>query len=186
MKTNKLSKREKMLLVVMVVFAVVVGYTLLLLMPSMDKLTTARATGTELENRRFEMSSTIMSSEDMKTGRDNTRQTAEDRLDAFFEGRDSLSIDRLVTNLVMEHRLSPASLQILSLSESVEKDAQGPLFVSRVALTLKGDFNDFVELLDNVSETLYLSVDSCSYSSGGESYRLELRIYSQGDISYAG
>ena len=175
-----LTKREKILLYVLLCIVVFAGGLFWMLLPALEKHNTLKA---EYDTAQLELQSVKASMIDYGDLDKQLKETSEELKNIknkFYEEMNKVVVDNLITSMTIEHGLTPVSLSIaeadqediLSYTEyqlqqkkgSSSKNKDGKLKVYNVNLSVSGAITDVQTLVDDVRTTKSLKVSGITYS----------------------
>ena len=175
-----LTKREKILLYVLLCIVVFAGGLFWMLLPALEKHNTLKA---EYDTAQLELQSAKASKIDYGDLDKQLKETSEELKNIknkFYEEMNKEDVDNLITSMTIEHGLTPVSLSIaevdqediLSYTEyqlqqkkgSSSKNKDGKLTVYNVNLSVSGAITDVQTLVDDVRTTKSLKVSGITYS----------------------
>lgn len=188
----KLTKREKMLLYVLLFIMIVMGGWFLLLEPSLKQ----RAAS---DLKLAEKQTTLISTKGMYENYRSAKEALEEENKTFTEATTGFSkvlnnedIDKKLTRLAILHSLRPvslsigetqdASLQVYNASkddEAAKEDTTTMLKSAEVTITVEGTLNDVYALADTLKDDYSMKLRQFSYASGEEksTHTLNFTIY---------
>ena len=117
---KKLSSREKTLIYILVILLIVCFGWLILLQPQLTSHTSLKSSKDSLELQLTELKGTSSSSstEDIKTQIMNVNQEIKALNDQFYNLMSKEDIDQLITNLTIEHKISPTNLTMSEITQT--------------------------------------------------------------------
>ncbi len=184
MKSVKLSKREKVLVIALAALALFTIYYFLLLTPTQKALSEARAAKEVLTIDRDQMKLYIETKNEVIKSGEQLRIEAMEAEGKYYPDSDTLSIDKYLTNLCFANNLSPQKLQMTDINVPVYEGDVNALCSTTIKLSVKGSFDSLVMMLNSIENTLYISVESINYSYIRDEFDMIVKIYTQKDISW--
>ena len=187
---NKLSKREKLLIFLLLLIVLVAGGLTYVIAPLDDKISAAEDDIAAQEMTAQEMKTTIETGETLSDIYEENKSALETELSRYYEYMDNDAISDLVTNMVQNAGLQ---VQALSIGDtafstvtgylSAEGTAGATMLTNSVTATVTGSLDNLVVLVDRISGNDSMSLVSFSASSGGSgasTYAVALTIYMRG------
>lgn len=179
-----LTKREKILLYVLLCIIIFAGGLFWMLLPALEKHTTLKA---DYDTAQLELQSakaSIINYGDLDKQLKETSEELKDIKNKFYEEMSKEDVDNLITSMTIEHGLTPVSLSIaeadkediVSYTEyqlqqkkgASSKSKDGELKVYNVNLSVSGAISDVQTLVDDVRTTKSLKVSGITYSEDDE------------------
>ena len=186
---KKLSSREKTLIYILVILLIVCFGWLILLQPQLTSHTSLKSSKDSLELQLTELKGTSSSSstEDIKTQIMNVNQEIKALNDQFYNLMSKEDIDQLITNLTIEHKISPTNLTMseitqtdLSSKKSDDNSSDNALVYSCVVTqTCKGTKANLLNLIEDVKNMSGLHINSVAYenSTGNLDLTITYTVY---------
>lgn len=203
---KKLSSREKTLIYILVILLIVCFGWLILLQPQLTSHTSLKSSKDSLELQLTELKVTGSSSstEDIKTQIMNVNQEIKALNDQFYNLMSKEDIDQLITNLTIEHKISPTNLTMSEItqtnlsdkssntssdnssdstsdSKSTDdtKDNQASVYTCVVTQTCKGTKANLLNLIEDVKNMSGLHINSVAYenSTGNLDLTITYTVY---------
>ena len=203
---KKLSSREKTLIYILVILLIVCFGWLILLQPQLTSHTSLKSSKDSLELQLTELKGTSSSSstEDIKTQIMNVNQEIKALNDQFYNLMSKEDIDQLITNLTIEHKISPTNLTMSEItqtnlsdkssntssdnssdstsdSKSTDdtKDNQASVYTCVVTQTCKGTKANLLNLIEDVKNMSGLHINSVAYenSTGNLDLTITYTVY---------
>lgn len=191
-----LTKREKVLLYILLCIIILVGGLFLMVMPSMEKYTKLKA---DYDNAQIELQSAKASIIDYGDLDKQLKETSEDLKSVkkkFYSSMKKEDVDNLITSMTLEHGLAPVSLSIAETEEeedvisytqyllqlakktspSTDKNSQTMMKVYNVNLSVKGSITDVQTLVDDIRTTRSLKVSGLNYTDEASEEEKEITI----------
>ena len=189
---KKLSSREKTLIYILVILLIVCFGWLILLQPQLTSHTSLKSSKDSLELQLTELKATSSSSstEDIKTQIMNVNQEIKALNDQFYNLMSKEDIDQLITNLTIEHKISPTNLTMSEItqtnlsdkssntssdnssdstsdSKSTDdtKDNQASVYTCVVTQTCTGTKANLLNLIEDVKNMSGLHINSVAYEN---------------------
>ena len=160
---GKLSKREKVMLYVLAVFAIITALLFLLIMPGMQMKDELETQADEMEFNLAEMQAAISTDPIVKQQLDDNIKQIEELKKNFIPKSTSDDLDRYITGLLMDNGIMPQSLSILEVekveadkTDSTDETAQTQIDTVTyytVQTVSTGQFASFKNLCQKVSDT---------------------------------
>lgn len=200
---KKLSSREKTLIYILVILLIVCFGWLILLQPQLTSHTSLKSSKDSLELQLTELKATSSSSstEDIKTQIMNVNQEIKALNDQFYNLMSKEDIDQLITNLTIEHKISPTNLTMSEItqthledknkkdsssdssdtdeSDESKKDDSSYVYTCVVTQTCKGTKANLVNLMEDVKNMSGLHINSVAYenSTGNLDLTITYTVY---------
>ena len=203
---KKLSSREKTLIYILVILLIVCFGWLILLQPQLTSHTSLKSSKDSLELQLTELKVTISSSstEDIKTQIMNINQEIKALNDQFYNLMSKEDIDQLITNLTIEHKISPTNLTMSEITQSNlsdkssntssdnssdstsdskstddTKDNQASVYTCVVTQTCTGTKANLLNLIEDVKNMSGLHINSVAYenSTGNLDLTITYTVY---------
>lgn len=186
---KKLSSREKTLIYILVILLIVCFGWLILLQPQLTSHTSLKSSKDSLELQLTELKATSSSSstEDIKTQIMNVNQEIKALNDQFYNLMSKEDIDQLITNLTIEHKISPTNLTMSEITQThledknkkdsssdssdtdessdSKKDDSSYVYTCVVTQTCKGTKANLVNLMEDVKNMSGLHINSVAYEN---------------------
>ena len=193
---KKLSSREKTLIYILVILLIVCFGWLILLQPQLTSHTSLKLQLTELK-----ATSSSSSTEDIKTQIMNVNQEIKALNDQFYNLMSKEDIDQLITNLTIEHKISPTNLTMSEITQThledknkkdsssdssdtdesseSKKDDSSYVYTCVVTQTCKGTKANLVNLMEDVKNMSGLHINSVAYenSTGNLDLTITYTVY---------
>lgn len=179
-----LTKREKVLLYVLLCIVIFAGGLFWMLMPALERHNSLKA---DYDTAQLELQSAKASIVDYGNLDKQLKETSEELKNIknkFYEEMNKEDVDNLITSMTIEHGLTPVSLSIadadnediMSYTEyqlqqkkgSASKSKDGELKVYNVNLSVSGSIADIQILVDDVKTTKSLKVSGITYTEDDE------------------
>lgn len=200
---KKLSSREKTLIYILVILLIVCFGWLILLQPQLTSRTSLKSSKDSLELQLTELKATSSSSstEDIKTQIMNVNQEIKALNDQFYNLMSKEDIDQLITNLTIEHKISPTNLTMSEITQThledknkkdsssdssdtdesseSKKDDSSYVYTCVVTQTCKGTKANLVNLMEDVKNMSGLHINSVAYenSTGNLDLTITYTVY---------
>lgn len=200
---KKLSSREKTLIYILVILLIVCFGWLILLQPQLTSHTSLKSSKDSLELQLTELKATSSSSstEDIKTQITNVNQEIKALNDQFYNLMSKEDIDQLITNLTIEHKISPTNLTMSEITQThledknkkdsssdssdtdessdSKKDDSSYVYTCVVTQTCKGTKANLVNLMEDVKNMSGLHINSVAYenSTGNLDLTITYTVY---------
>lgn len=200
---KKLSSREKTLIYILVILLIVCFGWLILLQPQLTSHTSLKSSKDSLELQLIELKATSSSSstEDIKTQIMNVNQEIKALNDQFYNLMSKEDIDQLITNLTIEHKISPTNLTMSEITQThledknkkdsssdssdtdessdSKKDDSSYVYTCVVTQTCKGTKANLVNLMEDVKNMSGLHINSVAYenSTGNLDLTITYTVY---------
>ena len=194
---KKLSSREKTLIYILVILLIVCFGWLILLQPQLTSHTSLKSSKDSLELQLTELKGTSSSSstEDIKTQIMNVNQEIKALNDQFYNLMSKEDIDQLITNLTIEHKISPTNLTMSEITQTDlsskksddnssdnandntdESKSSNALVVTQ---TCKGTKANLLNLIEDVKNMSGLHINSVAYenSTGNLDLTITYTVY---------
>ena len=187
---KKLSSREKTLIYILVILLIVCFGWLILLQPQL----TSHTSLTELK-----VTSSSSSTEDIKTQIMNINQEIKALNDQFYNLMSKEDIDQLITNLTIEHKISPTNLTMSEITQTdlsskkrddsssdnandntdESKSSNALVYSCVVTQTCKGTKANLLNLIEDVKNMSGLHINSVAYenSTGNLDVTITYTVY---------
>ena len=170
MQTDKkgLSKREKRLLMVMVVFGLFAVMVIYVIIPFYNELEDKSALYMDLEYEKIQIEMAL-------AGEQRIANTHKDAFDEYNRASrrflsESLSneVGRMLTALCEDHELQPLSLnlsapRIHTTGMEAVNDPDSVFLITSAIMTVRGEYDDIKGLLDTVGKSEYIKVGRLSF-----------------------
>ena len=192
---KKLSSREKTLIYILVILLIVCFGWLILLQPQLTSHTSLKSSKDSLELQLTELKGTSSSSstEDIKTQIMNVNQEIKALNDQFYNLMSKEDIDQLITNLTIEHKISPTNLTMSEItqtdlsskksddnsSDNANKSSNALVYSCVVTQTCKGTKANLLNLIEDVKNMSGLHINSVAYenSTGNLDLTITYTVY---------
>lgn len=203
---KKLSSREKTLIYILVILLIVCFGWLILLQPQLTSHTSLKSSkdSLELQLTELKVTSSSSSTEDIKTQIMNVNQEIKALNDQFYNLMSKEDIDQLITNLTIEHKISPTNLTMSEItqtnlsdkssntssdnssdstsdSKSTDdtKDNQASVYTCVVTQTCTGTKANLLNLIEDVKNMSGLHINSVAYenSTGNLDLTITYTVY---------
>lgn len=200
---KKLSSREKTLIYILVILLIVCFGWLILLQPQLTSHTSLESSKDSLELQLTELkgTSTSSSTEDIKTQIMNVNQEIKALNDQFYNLMSKEDIDQLITNLTIEHKISPTNLTMSEITQThledknkkdsssdssdtdessdSKKDDSSYVYSCVVTQTCKGTKANLLNLIEDVKNMSGLHINSVAYenSTGNLDLTITYTVY---------
>ena len=200
---KKLSSREKTLIYILVILLIVCFGWLILLQPQLTSHKSLKSSKDSLELQLTELKATSSSSstEDIKTQIMNVNQEIKALNDQFYNLMSKEDIDQLITNLTIEHKISPTNLTMSEITQThledknkkdsssdssdtdessdSKKDDSSYVYTCVVTQTCKGTKANLLNLMEDVKNMSGLHINSVAYenSTGNLDLTITYTVY---------
>lgn len=200
---KKLSSREKTLIYILVILLIVCFGWLILLQPQLTSHTSLKSSkdNLELQLTELKVTSSSSSTEDIKTQIMNVNQEIKALNDQFYNLMSKEDIDQLITNLTIEHKISPTNLTMSEITQThledknkkdsssdssdtdesseSKKDDSSYVYTCVVTQTCKGTKANLVNLMEDVKNMSGLHINSVAYenSTGNLDLTITYTVY---------
>lgn len=198
---KKLSSREKTLIYILVILLIVCFGWLILLQPQLTSHTSLKSSKDSLELQLTELKGTSSSSstEDIKTQIMNVNQEIKALNDQFYNLMSKEDIDQLITNLTIEHKISPTNLTMSEITQTdlsskksddnssdnandntdESKSSNALVYSCVVTQTCKGTKANLLNLIEDVKNMSGLHINSVAYenSTGNLDLTITYTVY---------
>lgn len=185
----KFTKREKVLLYILLCIILIVGSVFLLILPSYDKYNDLK---TEHQNAQLELQSTrasIIDYTDLDKQIKKTSKELKQVKNKFYSEMEKEEVDSMITNMVIEHGLTPSSLSVTDAANenvisyktftknknATSDKSENQLKVYNVNMTVSGTITNLQTLVNDANKSKTLKVASVNYS-GQDSDEKEMTI----------
>lgn len=203
---KKLSSREKTLIYILVILLIVCFGWLILLQPQLTSHTSLKSSkdSLELQLTELKVTSSSSSTEDIKTQIMNVNQEIKALNDQFYNLMSKEDIDQLITNLTIEHKISPTNLTMSEITQTNLSDKssntssdnssdstsdskstddtkynQASVYTCVVTQTCTGTKANLLNLIEGVKNMSGLHINSVSYenSTGNLDLTITYTVY---------
>ena len=198
---KKLSSREKTLIYILVILLIVCFGWFILLQPQLTSHTSLKSSKDSLELQLTELKGTSSSSstEDIKTQIMNVNQEIKALNDQFYNLMSKEDIDQLITNLTIEHKISPTNLTMSEITQTdlsskksddnssdnandntdESKSSNALVYSCVVTQTCKGTKANLLNLIEDVKNMSGLHINSVAYenSTGNLDLTITYTVY---------
>lgn len=200
---KKLSSREKTLIYILVILLIVCFGWLILLQPQLTSHTSLKSSkdSLELQLTELKVTSSSSSTEDIKIQIMNVNQEIKALNDQFYNLMSKEDIDQLITNLTIEHKISPTNLTMSEITQThledknkkdsssdssdtdessdSKKDDSSYVYTCVVTQTCKGTKANLVNLMEDVKNMSGLHINSVAYenSTGNLDLTITYTVY---------
>jgi hypothetical protein len=161
-----LSKREKKLIFLLLVFGAVAMTLQFAVIPMRNTLVGIEEELELLEQQKFEAQTRFGLEHVIRQSHDEARDSAKAVTERYPTNMASAEVDRLLTNLCFRHELIPASLSMSGASYLHLPERQDVFLVVTANMNLSGNFQAFKSLLDDVAASDNLRIIRTAYSFG--------------------
>ena len=173
MEKKGLSKREKWLLLIMVVFGVFALMVVYIIVPMNDELNDKETKRSELEFEKLRIEQTLMLESSTRDSLDEAKGTHKGVAARFLSESSVSEIGRMLTELCEEHNLFPISLNTTApvgfttggkdREEAAKLAAESAFSIVTASMTVSGGYDSLKSLLDTAEQTEYLRVSRVSF-----------------------
>lgn len=146
----KLTKREKTLLYLLALLALVAGMMMLVISPAMDRSDALDQSILEAQVKLDEMHSQISRAEEYRSGIRESRSKIAGEAGLYLPAMTDSALDRYITTLVQSKGLRAEQLTISASDVALPSSSAGGV---RVDVTARGTLRQFVTLAQKVKET---------------------------------
>ena len=178
-----LTKREKIMLYVLLCIIIFAGGVFWMLMPALEKHNSLKA---DYDTAQLELQSanaSIIDYGDLDKKLKETSEELKNIKNKFYEDMKKEDVDNLITSMTIEHGLTPVSLSIADADEepimsyteyelqqkkSTNAKSNTQIKVYNVNLSVSGAIADVQTLIDDVRTTKSLKVSGVTYSQENE------------------
>ena len=173
----KLTKREKRLLYILLCVLLVVGGIFLVVLPAFEKNTSLKAKYKQAEQEMAALSNTDSNATAAAKDTKSIHNKIKKLNDSFYSSMQKEDLDAMLTQLVMDHGLTPVSLtiedakeeEVLSFTEQKNKDSKNPAEVYRMQvynaeMQVSGDVLKLQQLVDTANSSKSMKVSALSYT----------------------
>lgn len=198
---KKLSSREKTLIYILVILLIICFGWLILLQPYLTSHTSLKSSKDSLELQLTELKGTSSSSstKDIKTQIMNVNQEIKALNDQFYNLMSKEDIDQLITNLTIEHKISPTNLTMSEITQTdlsskksddnssdnandntdESKSSNALVYSCVVTQTCKGTKANLLNLIEDVKNMSGLHINSVAYenSTGNLDLTITYTVY---------
>lgn len=186
---NKLSKREQVLLYILLLFLIFAAGLFLLVKPAIQRVNTLEGTLSDKQMEQVLRRSAIAASTDSETAIETYRAKLEAGYADFYEPKTNEDIDRLVTGLLTKHHFSPVSLAVPGTAQSPieayradDEESGGTAvpaegLVCSVTATAEGQMADLVSLAEEVRRLPQMALTGFSQAAGNNLYTITFDLY---------
>lgn len=198
---KKLSSREKTLIYILVILLIVCFGWLILLQPQLISHTSLKSSkdSLELQLTELKVTSSSSSTEDIKTQIMNINQEIKALNDQFYNLMSKEDIDQLITNLTIEHKISPTNLTMSEITQTdlsskksddnssdnandntdESKSSNALVYSCVVTQTCKGTKANLLNLIEDVKNMSGLHINSVAYenSTGNLDLTITYTVY---------
>lgn len=203
---KKLSSREKTLIYILVILLIVCFGWLILLQPQLTSHTSLKSSkdSLELQLTELKVTSSSSSTEDIKTQIMNINQEIKALNDQFYNLMSKEDIDQLITNLTIEHKISPTNLTMSEITQTNLSDKssntssdnssdstsdskstddtkynQASVYTCVVTQTCTGTKANLLNLIEDVKNMSGLHINSVAYenSTGNLNLTITYTVY---------
>ena len=200
---KKLSSREKTLIYILVILLIVCFGWLILLQPQLTSHTSLKSSkdSLELQLTELKVTSSSSSTEDIKTQIMNVNQEIKALNDQFYNLMSKEDIDQLITNLTIEHKISPTNLTMSEITQThledknkkdsssdssdtdessdSKKNDSSYVYTCVVTQTCKGTKANLLNLIEDVKNMSGLHINSVAYenSTGNLDLTITYTVY---------
>ena len=174
----KFTKREKVLLYMLLCVLLIVGSIFFLILPSYEKYNDLKASHQTAELELQSARASIIDYTDLDKQIKQTAKELKNIKKKFYAEMKKEEVDSLITNLVIEHGLTPSSLSVTDATkESVisyetftknsnasSNESTNQLKVYNVNMTVSGTILNLQTLVNDANKSKTLKVASVNYS----------------------
>ena len=180
-----LTKREKRLILLLIILSLVVGTLNLIIMPLVDRLTEKSEEFYALDFERMRVTLAMNSeSNDRKRHADAIQKYEQIQSDYLSETQTN-EIGRILNELCAAHNLRPTALSLSDCRDYLDPDIESAdeypsaaFSIISADMTVSGKYSDLKSLLDAVKDIPYLRVSNCSFSLNSDTTNEYLDIIS--------
>lgn len=171
---GKLSKREKVLLYIMLIVILLAAMGAFLLKPAIEKNSKLTDSLYKLQDQEMTMRFSVQNLEAHRANLERIERENQDLFKVVFPVMANDAVDKFVTDFVLNYSLEPRSLVIAEaqlkyvspyLSQKNEK-SDITMVVSTVTIKLEGLKDDLVLLLDMLDSINGIKVNNCTINAG--------------------
>lgn len=182
---NRFSKREKVLIYIMVLVAIVIGSVSLLIVPQKKKLDSAESKRDDLRMQRQTFISEIYLTETYRTAFKSAQNDIKKIEGSFFNIMPYENIEKLFTDMISANGLEHRSVRIAEVKKEAEgtdkdneekeetaepQEVKNPVTTISICFEAYGSFESANNLLKTVTDDKRLSLQSYSVSEQGGGY----------------
>ena len=175
----KLNKREKRLLYILLCVLLVVGGIFLVVLPAFEKNTSLKVEYKQAEQEMAALSNTDSNAMEAAKDTKSIHNKIKKLNDSFYSSMQKEDLDAMLTQLVMDHGLTPVSLtiedakeeEVLSFTEQKQKnkDSKNPAEVYRMQvynaeMQVSGDVLKLQQLVDTANSSKSMKVSALSFT----------------------
>lgn len=199
----KLTKREKTLLYILLCVIVFVGGIFLLIMPAFQKSLTLENSYQTAKSKLQETKASVKNYDNLDQEIEEINQRLSSITAKFYSTMEYEDVDKIVTELALNHYLEPTSLNIAEVKKeevvnykeflanaakkddgsadaNKEVDEDMALDVYNVTLTVDGNISNLQTLIDVANESRSMKINSVSYadqSDENKSMQITFKIF---------
>ena len=182
---KKLSSREKTLIYILVILLIICFGWLILLQPQLTSHTSLKSSkdSLELQLTELKVTSSSSSTEDIKTQIMNVNQEIKALNDQFYNLMSKEDIDQLITNLTIEHKISPTNLTMSEITQtdlsSKKSDDNSSDNANDNTDESKSSKANLLNLIEDVKNMSGLHINSVAYenSTGNLDLTITYTVY---------
>ncbi|HHT94194.1 MAG TPA: hypothetical protein GXZ66_11935 [Clostridiaceae bacterium] len=171
---RKLTKREKVLLYILLVILILYGIGMFVVKPLFDRHSELENTLFELELKEFEVRSGINNYERYKEEIVELETEVDELLSRMNPVLSNQQIDAFVSEIAIRNNIvlksfnvtGPFTKEILPYMQSDKKEEAVNVQAMRISIRLEGSMEDFENILDLFSETGTIRIETCNILSG--------------------
>jgi len=166
-----LSKREKLMLLIMVVIGLFAIMVMFVIIPFYEQLSAKTKALSDLEFTKAQIDTTLASEHGIRENYNAVLQQHDMNSARFLNEALSNDIGRMLTVLCENHSLQPidqklsAPVDFVIKREGGEESAENSLFlIVSAVMTVRGEYDDLKSLLDTVEGIDYIRISRTSFS----------------------
>ena len=172
---NKLSSREKILIYILINLIIVSLGWLLLIEPQLNRKQTLNTTKETYQLQLDELLNTnVVSTKNIN----QLREELNELNNSFYSILTKEDIDQLITDLSLNHKLSPSDLVMSDIQEvSLNEDDTAKIQTCVAQQVCSGSESQLLKLLDDVKAMDGIDVTGLSYGTSKDTYSITYTIY---------
>lgn len=155
---NKLSKREKGMLYLLAIVAIIAAAVLLVIQPQMDRGDQLDADIASRQTELTDMQNVVLQAQGLEDKIAETQKAIEEAEEAFLPKMSNDDLDKYITGLIQSKGLTAAEL---TMTESEEQSLSEAVSVMKVDVVARGYASQFNALIDTVAQTKGIRLSAC-------------------------
>lgn len=201
---NSLTKREKTLIYILICMIVFIGGLLLLVLPSFENYASAKAANVEAQTQLQLTKASMPDYSNLDENEKKLKKELDEIKKYFYNEMDKEDLDQIITQIAVEHNLTPVNLSMSEITEESVMNYEDYLKsqskeetsttndnnetattsttgkVYSVSLLVQGSVLDVQQLVNDANQTYSMKIASVQYSEQQEDVKqmtITFKIY---------